>query len=123
MFSTLGDIMNTVGDITSTPEGYHDKCGGRPLGKPLNLYGNPSVLTIPRRTHDIPQCTHGIPSVLNTLTVLTISPHSLCYPPLCSWYPQTVLNTPRCTHDVPNVLNTPDVLNDIPQCTEHPPVY
>ena len=44
----------TLGDIMSTPGRYHDKCGGRPLGKQLNLYGNPSVLNIPRCTHDIP---------------------------------------------------------------------
>ena len=31
-FSTLGDIMSTVG-------GYHYKCGGRSLRKQLNLYG------------------------------------------------------------------------------------
>ena len=28
----------------STPGGYHDKCGGRSLGKQLNLYANPGVL-------------------------------------------------------------------------------
>ena len=39
--------MGTVG-------GYHDKCGGRSLGKQLNLYGNPSVLNIPWCIHDIP---------------------------------------------------------------------
>ena len=48
----------------STPGGYHDKCGGRSLGKQLNLYGNPSVLNIPRFTHDIPSvlmvCIHDI---------------------------------------------------------------
>ena len=37
----LKDIMSTVGDIMSTPGAYHDKCGGRSLGKQLNLYGNP----------------------------------------------------------------------------------
>ena len=31
----------------STPGRYHDKCGGRSLGKQLNLYENPSVLNIP----------------------------------------------------------------------------
>ena len=35
------------GDIMSTPAGgYHDKCGGRSLGKQLNLYGNLSALNI-----------------------------------------------------------------------------
>ena len=33
--------------------GYHDKCGGRSLGKQWNLYGNPGVLNIPWCTHDI----------------------------------------------------------------------
>ena len=46
------------GDIMSTAWGYHDKCGRGSLGKQLNLYGNPSVLNIPR-------CTHDAPSVLN----------------------------------------------------------
>ena len=50
--------MSTLGDYMSTPGGYHDKCGGRSLGKQLNLYGNPgvlnSVLMISSRcTHDI----------------------------------------------------------------------
>ena len=59
MFSTLGDIMSrlgvfsTLGDIMSTLGGYHDRCGGRSLGKQLNLYGNPSVLNILQCTHDI----------------------------------------------------------------------
>ena len=95
--STVGDIMSTLGGVQYTG-GYHeytkeynDKCGGRLLGKQLNLYVNPSVLNIPWCTHDtpthtrhgIPQCTHGIPSVLNTPDVLMTSP--------------SVLNTPRCT--------------------------
>ena len=33
VFSTLRDIMSTLGE-------YHDKCGERSLGKQLNLYGN-----------------------------------------------------------------------------------
>ena len=74
-----GGVQYT-GDIMSTLEGYHDKCGGRSLGKQLNLYGNPSVLNISRCTHDIPHTHHGIPSVY-------------------SWYPLTGLNNPRiyCT--------------------------
>ena len=45
--------MNTLGGVQYTGEkheytgGHHDKCGGRSLGKQLNLYGNPSVLSIP----------------------------------------------------------------------------
>ena len=35
--STLG-VFSTLGDIMSTPGEYHDKCGGRSLGKQLNLY-------------------------------------------------------------------------------------
>ena len=53
--STLGGIQYTGGYHEYTGEGgYHDKCGGRSLGKQLNLYGNPSVLNILRCTHDIP---------------------------------------------------------------------
>ena len=61
--STPGDNMSTVGDIMNTLRGvqytgaYHDKYGGRSMGKQLNLYGNSSVLNIPQCTHDIPQCT------------------------------------------------------------------
>ena len=36
--SAVGDIMSTLEDVMSTPPGYHDKCGGRSLGKQLNLY-------------------------------------------------------------------------------------
>ena len=45
----------------SSPGGYDDKCGGKSLGKQLNLYGNPIVLNIPGCPHDIPQTQHGIP--------------------------------------------------------------
>ena len=58
--SKLGGF-STPGDIMSIPGGYHDKCGVRSLGKQLNLYGKPSVLNIPRFTHDIPSHCHGIP--------------------------------------------------------------
>ena len=61
--------MSTPGDIMSTPGGCHDKCGGRLLGKQLNLYGNPSVLNITRYTHDIPQCTEN-PPVYCTSSIL-----------------------------------------------------
>ena len=45
---------STTGDVQYTG-GYHDKCGGRSLGKQLYLYGNPSAL------NDIPQCTEHRP--------------------------------------------------------------
>ena len=38
--STFG-VFSTLGDIMNTPGGYHDKCGGRSLGKQLILYGTP----------------------------------------------------------------------------------
>ena len=85
-------------DVMSTLGRYHDKCGGRSLGKQLNSYGNPSVLNIPRCTHD---------------------------PLLYSWYPPTVLNTPRCTstHDIPQCTEHPQcteyppVYCTLPVCT------
>ena len=92
-----GDTMSTLGVYHEYTGGYHDKCGGRSLGKQLNLYGNPSELNIPRCIHDIPSHSSWCPP-----GVLMISP--------------SVLNTPWCTHDIPPVY-------DIPQCTEHPPVY
>ena len=57
--------MSTVGEYHEYTRGgaYHDKCGGRSLGKQLNLYGNPSVLNILRCTHDILHTHHGIPPV------------------------------------------------------------
>ena len=36
--------------ISLVQRGYHDRCGGRSLGRQLNLYGNPSVRNIPRCT-------------------------------------------------------------------------
>ena len=109
--STVGDIMSTV-EVFSTLGGYRDNCGGRSLGKQLNLYGNSSVLNIPRCTHDIPHTHHGIrpvyswypPTVLNSPGVLMISP--------------SVLNTPRCTQwYLPSVLNTPVYSTTSPRCT------
>ena len=85
---------------------------GRPLGKQLNLYGNPNAL-------NIPQCTHVIP-------------------PYSSWFSSGVLITSQCTQDIPHTHHgiphvlmvlpmyswyCPSVLNDIPWCPEHPPVY
>ena len=49
--------MRTVGRYHEYTGAYHDKSGGRSLGKHLNLYGNPSVLMISSHTH------HGIPPV------------------------------------------------------------
>ena len=34
-------IFSTPGGYHGYTGGYHDKCGGRSLGKQLNLYGNP----------------------------------------------------------------------------------
>ena len=53
---------------------YHDKCGGKSLGKQLNLYGNPSVLKKP-------QCTEHLPVYS-------------WYPPHSSWYPQCTEHPP-----------------------------
>ena len=55
---TLHNVCAVHRGMSSTPGGYHDKCGGRSLGKQLNLYGSHSVLNIHR-------CTHDTPSVLN----------------------------------------------------------
>ena len=88
--STVGDITNTLGDVQYTggyheyTRGYHDKCGGRSLGKQLNLYGNP------------PHCTHDIP------------PHSSWYHPAVLMVSPTVLNTPSVL-SVLNVLSVPPV--------------
>ena len=38
----------------STLGGFNDKCGGKSLGKQLNLYGNPSVLDTPVVLNDNP---------------------------------------------------------------------
>ena len=58
----------------STLGGYHDKCEGRSFGKHLNLYGNPSVLNIPRSTHDIPHTHHGIPQCTEHPSVYSMNP-------------------------------------------------
>ena len=97
MFSTLGDIMSTVGGVQYT-RGCHDKCGGRSLRKQLNLYGNPSVLNIPWCTRDIP-------------------PHSLWYPPSVLMVSPDVLNTPTV------LIITPTLIMVSPHCTEHPQFY
>ena len=54
--STLG-VFSTPGRCHKCTGGCHDKCGGRSLGKQLNLYGNPGVLNIPWYTHGISMCT------------------------------------------------------------------
>ena len=51
--SILGGVQYN-GENQEYTRGYHDKCGGRSLGKQLNLYGNPNVLNNPWCTHDIP---------------------------------------------------------------------
>ena len=120
MFSTPEDIMSTVGiswvhwgysvrwgNIMSTPgdiminvgEGHWENnwiCMETPVYRT-----SPGVLMISLTLIMVsPQCTHGIPSVLNT--------------PRCTqWYPPSVLNTPRCTQRYP-----PSVMK-----SEHPPVY
>ena len=105
---TLHNVCAVQWGMFGTPGRYHDKCGGRSLGKQLNLYGNPSILNTPHCTHDIPHTHHVIPS-------------------LYSRYPPTVLNTPWCTHDIlqctehpppprSTQLYPPSVLN-ISQCT------
>ena len=118
--STVGGIMSTLG-VFNTPGEYYDKCGGRSLGKQLNLYGNPDVLNIPRYTHDNPPTHHGISqhSSWYSSHFLTHLSHSsftlimvsLTLPPSSSWcYP-------------PVYWTTSSVLNDIPQWIEHPSVY
>ena len=62
----------------STLGGYPDKCGGRSLGKQLNLYGNPSVLNIPGGTHDIPHNHHGIPQCTHDIPRCTAHPPVYC---------------------------------------------
>ena len=86
--STVGDIMSTVGDIMSTVEGVQYRGG-----KNLLLFEYPMVLNTPHGTHDIPHIYHDIPprysnfkgwyppTVLNTPTVLMISPHGTEHPP------------------------------------------
>ena len=84
VFSTLGDIMSTPGDIMINVE-------------PVELlYGNHSVLDTPCCTHDIlplyscripqctkhPQCTHNIPQCTeHPLTYSIISPGVQCTSP------------------------------------------
>ena len=59
--------MSTL-KVFNTPGGYHDKCGCEVIWKPLNLYGNPSVLNIPPQcTHDIPYTHHGLPHLSSYL--------------------------------------------------------
>ena len=55
--------MSIVGGYHEFTGRSHDKCGGRSLGKQLNLYGHPSVLHTPSGVlNDIPP-----PSVLNDI--------------------------------------------------------
>ena len=80
---------------------------GRSLGKQLNLYGNPSVLNIPRCTHDIPHTPHGIPQCTE-------------HPSLYSWYPHIHHGIPAVLMVSLIVLSTPWCTHDTSQCTEHP---
>ena len=36
--------MSTLGGGSVHQGGYHDKCGGKSLGKQLNLYGNTDIM-------------------------------------------------------------------------------
>ena len=113
--------MSTLGGYHEYTRGYRDKYGGRSLGKQLNLYGNPSVLNIPRFTHDIPPHSLQYPPVYSwyplvywtTLLYSWYHPHSSWYPQLCSWCLPTVLNTHQCTQWYPPVYGTSP--------REHPP--
>ena len=105
-------MCSTTGDVEYTG-GYHDKCGERSLGKQLNLYGNPSVLNIPRCTDDILPHSSWYRSA-----ALMASPHCIEHPRCTHDIPQCTHDIPRCTDESPSVLNTPPfVLSDIP------PVY
>ena len=96
-------VLSTVG-VFSTVGGYHEYLGGCsvpvPWGKSLLLF--------------------EYPMVLNTPTVLMISPHMHHdIPPRYSnfkgWYPPTILNTPHGTRDIPHVHHDiPHVHHDIP---------
>ena len=108
MFSTLEDIMSTVADIMSTQGGYHDKCEGRSLGKQLKFVWKPQCAEHPPVYSWYPptvvmvflQCTHGIPTVLNSLGVFVICPpppNVLNRPQCIQWYPPSVLNIPWST--------------------------
>ena len=86
--STVGGYLEYRGDTMMHMGGYHEYRGGCsvPWGKNLLLF--------------------EYPMVLNTPTVLMISPHMYHdIPPRYSnfkgWYPSTVLNTPHGTHDIP----------------------
>ena len=61
VFSTLEDIMSTLGYHEYTGR-YHDKCGGKSLGKQLNLYGYSGLLNIPGVLMLSSHTHHGIPS-------------------------------------------------------------
>ena len=140
-----GDIMSTSRgvswvnwEMSSTLGGYQDECGGyheyirgcsvyrRDIMHEYNdwclvhvSWYSPTVLNMPRCTHDIPCCNHGIPQCTE---------HPLMY----SWYPSDVLNTPTNALMIsPDVLMvSPNVLlvslncsHGIPRCTEQPPMY
>ena len=128
-YEHTGGCSVHCGNIISTPGGYQDKCGGKSLGKQLNLNGNPGVLNIPSVLMISPRTHHSIspmylwylPSVLSNPDVLVTSPHCTHDIPRCTHGIPAVLNMPRCTHDIPRVLMiSHSVLNDILPCTAPP---
>ena len=133
-------VFSNVGDIMMHVRGYHEYHGGvstvggyHPLkfeyrggiswymwgdiistvgysnNKRFSLHGteHPTALMIS------PTCIMISPTVLNTPTILKITP------PWYSWYPSTVLNTPQYSRYPPTVLTiSPMVLNN-PHGTAH----
>ena len=69
-----GDIMMHVGDIMSTVEGVQYRGGKSQL-----LFEYPTVLNTPHGTHDIPHMHHDIPTVLKFQRM--VSPHGTEHPP------------------------------------------
>ena len=69
--------MSTLG-VFSITVGYHDKCGGRSLGKQLKLYGNSDVLNIHQYTNDIPHTHLGIPHAHHGIPRCTEQPPVYC---------------------------------------------
>ena len=123
----IGGIMIHVGGYHEYIGGYHEYIGGiswvhwgmfstlgfsieiemfLPTCSPTCIMISPDVLNIPRRTHDITRCTHGIPPMYWTSPdVLMISPTCIRDIPWCTEHPW-------CTHDIPPMYWTPpDVLN------------
>ena len=136
VFSTVGDIMSTVGVILSTVGvfstvgRYHDALGGyheyrRGCSVP---WGEFCYLSTPR--HWTPQWYSNFkgwypPAVLNTPTVLMISPHvhhdiphgTQDNPPRYSWYPPWYWTPPRYSRYPPRYSRYP------PRYSWYPPRY